>query len=95
MHVFRKNYNLLLGIFNPEGWLEITYVDDTMRIGRDNKGNIFVLEKIEDRNRNPQGRGETPRTKGQGGSDSDGEEAKDVGMRKGKHREEALHGHTN
>ncbi|KAL1364762.1 hypothetical protein AAHE18_03G240100 [Arachis hypogaea] len=55
MHVFRKNYNLLLGIFNPEGWLEITYVDDTMRIGRDNKGNIFVLEKIEDRSRNPQG----------------------------------------
>ncbi|XLR68824.1 hypothetical protein S83_019496, partial [Arachis hypogaea] len=54
MHVFRKNYNLLLGIFNPEGWLEITYVDDTMRIGRDNKGNIFVLKKIEDRSRNPQ-----------------------------------------
>ncbi|QHO15927.1 putative plastid-lipid-associated protein 7 [Arachis hypogaea] len=95
MHVFRKNYNLLLGIFNPEGWLEITYVDDTIRIGRDNKGNIFVLEKIEDISRNPQGRGETPRTKGQGGSDSDGEEAKDVGMQKGKHGEEALHGHTN
>ncbi|KAL1336953.1 hypothetical protein AAHE18_10G099900 [Arachis hypogaea] len=38
MHVFRKNYNLLLGIFNPEGWLKITYVGDTMRIGRDNKG---------------------------------------------------------
>ncbi|KAL1351971.1 hypothetical protein AAHE18_06G132700 [Arachis hypogaea] len=95
MHVFRKNYNLLLGIFNPEGWLEITYVDDTMRIGRDNKGNIFVLKKIEDRSRNPQGKGETPRTKGQGGSDGDGEEAKDVGMRKGKHGEEALHGHTN
>ncbi|XP_057732113.1 fibrillin protein 5 homolog [Arachis stenosperma] len=38
MHVFRKNYNLLLGIFNPEGWLEITYVGDTIRIGRDNKG---------------------------------------------------------
>ncbi|QHO15990.1 putative plastid-lipid-associated protein 7 [Arachis hypogaea] len=28
------------------------------------------------------GRGETPRTKGQGGSDGDGEEAKDFGMRK-------------
>ncbi|KAG4391461.1 hypothetical protein GLYMA_05G188200v4 [Glycine max] len=25
MNVFRKNYDLLLGIFNPEGWLEITY----------------------------------------------------------------------
>ncbi|EXB76037.1 putative plastid-lipid-associated protein 7 [Morus notabilis] len=45
MNVFRKNYDLLLGIFNPEGWLEITYVDDTMRIGRDDKGNIFILER--------------------------------------------------
>ena len=54
-----------------------------------------MLEKIEDRSRNPQGRGETPRTKGQGGSDGDGEEAKDFGMRKRKHGEEALHGHTN
>lgn len=25
MNVFRKNYDLLLSIFNPEGWLEITY----------------------------------------------------------------------
>ncbi|KAJ1412930.1 Plastid lipid-associated protein/fibrillin conserved domain [Sesbania bispinosa] len=48
MNVFRKNYDLLLSIFNPEGWLEITYVDDTMRIGRDDKGNIFVLERFED-----------------------------------------------
>ncbi|XP_004503974.1 fibrillin protein 5 homolog [Cicer arietinum] len=48
MNVFRKNYDILLGIFNPEGWLEITYVDDTMRIGRDDKGNIFVLERYED-----------------------------------------------
>ncbi|CAJ2676901.1 unnamed protein product [Trifolium pratense] len=39
MNVFRKNYDILLGIFNPEGWLEITYVDDNMRIGRDDKGN--------------------------------------------------------
>ncbi|OIW18181.1 hypothetical protein TanjilG_31301 [Lupinus angustifolius] len=50
MNVFRKNYDLLLGIFNPEGWLEITYVDESMRIGRDDKGNIFVLERFEDRN---------------------------------------------
>jgi len=94
MNVFRKNYDILLGIFNPEGWLEITYpnflrffsflsiilvdnivtlivflcfrtanvddnccfliplsyryVDDNMRIGRDDKGNIFVLERFED-----------------------------------------------
>ncbi|XP_019177528.1 PREDICTED: probable plastid-lipid-associated protein 7, chloroplastic isoform X2 [Ipomoea nil] len=25
MNVFRKNYDLLLGIFNPDGWLEITF----------------------------------------------------------------------
>lgn len=47
MNVFRKNYDLLLGIFNPEGWLEITYVDDSLRIGRDDKGNIFILERVE------------------------------------------------
>ncbi|XP_060185409.1 fibrillin-5, chloroplastic isoform X1 [Lycium barbarum] len=45
MNVFKKNYDLLLGIFNPEGWLEITYVDENSRIGRDDKGNIFVLER--------------------------------------------------
>ncbi|XP_061345384.1 fibrillin-5, chloroplastic isoform X2 [Gastrolobium bilobum] len=50
MNLFRKNYDLLLGIFNPEGWLEITYVDDNMRIGRDDKGNIFVQERFEDSN---------------------------------------------
>lgn len=48
MNVFRKNYDLLLGIFNPEGWLEITYVDDTMRLGRDDKGNIFILERADE-----------------------------------------------
>ncbi|XP_052204247.1 fibrillin-5, chloroplastic [Diospyros lotus] len=47
MNVFRKNYQILLGIFNPEGWLEITYVDDTLRIGRDDKGNFFILERYE------------------------------------------------
>ncbi|XP_055959667.1 fibrillin-5, chloroplastic isoform X3 [Mercurialis annua] len=25
MNMFRKNYDLLLGIFNPQGWLDITY----------------------------------------------------------------------
>ncbi|CAM6088120.1 unnamed protein product [Calypogeia fissa] len=43
--LFKKNYDLLLGIFNPEGWLEITYVDDTLRVGRDDKGNVFLLER--------------------------------------------------
>ncbi|GAV62143.1 PAP_fibrillin domain-containing protein [Cephalotus follicularis] len=45
MYMFRNNYDLLLGIFNPEGWLELSYVDGTMRIGRDDKGNVFILEK--------------------------------------------------
>nr|XP_016514360.1 PREDICTED: probable plastid-lipid-associated protein 7, chloroplastic isoform X1 [Nicotiana tabacum] len=48
MNVFQKNYDLLLGIFNPEGWLEITYVDENLRIGRDDKGNIFVLERSQE-----------------------------------------------
>jgi hypothetical protein len=41
--LFQKNYELLLDIFNPEGWLEITYVDDFLRVGRDDKGHVFVL----------------------------------------------------
>ncbi|KAI3761798.1 hypothetical protein L1987_52220 [Smallanthus sonchifolius] len=45
MNMFRKNYDVLLGIFNPDGWLETTYVDETLRIGRDDKGNIFILER--------------------------------------------------
>ncbi|KAL8045204.1 hypothetical protein ABFX02_08G097800 [Erythranthe guttata] len=53
MNVFRKNYDLLLGIFNPEGWLEITYVDDSLRIGRDDKGNIFILERLLEEGDNP------------------------------------------
>ncbi|CAH9146187.1 unnamed protein product [Cuscuta epithymum] len=48
MNVFRKNFDLLLGIFNPDGWLEITYLDDSLRIGRDDKGNTFILERSEE-----------------------------------------------
>jgi hypothetical protein len=43
--LFEKNYELLLSIFNPEGWLDITYVDSELRVGRDDKGNLFVLER--------------------------------------------------
>lgn len=28
------------------GWLEITYLDEDMRIGRGNEGNVFVLTKV-------------------------------------------------
>lgn len=44
--LFEKNYDMLLHIFNPEGWLDITYVDAGLRIGRDDKGNVFVLERV-------------------------------------------------
>ncbi|KAK3142639.1 hypothetical protein QOZ80_4BG0349290 [Eleusine coracana subsp. coracana] len=47
MNIFQKNYDLLLAIFNPEGWLEITYVDESLRVGRDDKENIFVLERAD------------------------------------------------
>lgn len=29
-----------------KGWLEITYLDDDMRIGRGNEGSVFVLTKV-------------------------------------------------
>ena len=28
------------------GWLEITYLDSTMRVGRGNQGSVFVLKKV-------------------------------------------------
>lgn len=28
------------------GWLEVTYLDDDMRIGRGNQGSLFVLKKV-------------------------------------------------
>ncbi|MDJ0556706.1 MAG: PAP/fibrillin family protein [Microcoleaceae cyanobacterium MO_207.B10] len=29
-----------------KGWLDITYLDDDLRIGRGNQGNVFVLSKV-------------------------------------------------
>lgn len=43
-----ENEGLLLQIFNPEGFLDLTYVDESIRIGRDDKEQVFVLKKIED-----------------------------------------------
>ncbi|KAL0041473.1 hypothetical protein WJX79_004731 [Trebouxia sp. C0005] len=43
--LFASNYDMLLSIFNPEGWLDITYLDDTHRVGRDDKGNVFYLQR--------------------------------------------------
>ncbi|MEO0394546.1 MAG: PAP/fibrillin family protein [Cyanobacteria bacterium P01_A01_bin.137] len=47
-----NKFNLLKGIDftissdRDPGWLEITYLDDTMRIGRGNQGSVFVLRKV-------------------------------------------------
>lgn len=30
------------------GWLDITYLDDDLRIGRGNEGNVFVLAKVKE-----------------------------------------------
>ncbi len=30
---------------NDESWLEITYLDDNLRIGRGHQGNVFILQK--------------------------------------------------
>lgn len=40
------NEKLLSDIFDPTGFLDITYVDSCVRIGRDGKGQVFVLEKV-------------------------------------------------
>lgn len=45
-------FSLLKGIdfgINPDrqsGWLEVTYLDDDLRIGRGNQGSLFVLQKV-------------------------------------------------
>ena len=45
--IFQENYDLLLAIFDPSGWLETTYLDPNgLRVGRDDKGNVFVLERV-------------------------------------------------
>ncbi len=47
-----EKFNLLKGIdfgvsSNREpGWLDVTYLDQTMRIGRGNQGSVFVLRKV-------------------------------------------------
>jgi hypothetical protein len=38
-------FDLNLGDTRQKGWLEITYLDDNLRISRGNEGNVFVLTK--------------------------------------------------
>jgi len=45
----RANLALALGLeIKQTGWLEIRYVDDTLRIGVGNEGNLFILKRVED-----------------------------------------------
>lgn len=44
--ILGENEKLLVQIFNPDGYLDITYIDESLRIGRNNKGQLFVLEKV-------------------------------------------------
>ena len=41
-----SHMELLLSIFNPQGWLDTTFVGGGVRVGRDDKGNIFILERV-------------------------------------------------
>ena len=44
-----KRFPALDTRFNAEvqqGWLDITYLDDDLRIGRGNEGSVFVLKKV-------------------------------------------------
>lgn len=42
-----ENVGLLTQIFDPTGWLDVTYLDDEgYRLGRDDKGHLFVLQKV-------------------------------------------------
>ena len=43
--LFASNYDMLLSIFNPEGWLDITYVVRTHRSGRDDMGHVYYLQR--------------------------------------------------
>lgn len=43
-----KKVSLLTQIFNPEGTLDITYIDESVRVGRDGKGRVFVVERLEE-----------------------------------------------
>lgn len=46
--LFQKHYAMLLSIFNPDGWLDITYVDARFRVGRDSNGNVFLLRRADE-----------------------------------------------
>ena len=77
--IFEMNEKLLLDIFNPEGWLDITYLDANFRVGRDNKGNIFLLERIQSPE-NEQNAEEEEKEEEDDDNDDDEEEEEKVGV---------------
>lgn len=44
--MFLKGIDFTVNSNREPGWLEVTYLDDTMRIGRGNQGSVFVLRKV-------------------------------------------------
>lgn len=38
--------DFVIGNRDQQGWLDITYLDDDLRIGRGNEGSLFVLTKV-------------------------------------------------
>lgn len=43
---FLKGIDFTVSSNREPGWLEITYLDKTMRVGRGNQGSVFVLRKV-------------------------------------------------
>jgi hypothetical protein len=41
-----KGIDFSINADRQSGWLEITYLDQDLRIGRGNQGNLFVLQKV-------------------------------------------------
>ncbi|MBT9317231.1 PAP/fibrillin family protein [Leptothoe spongobia] len=43
---FLKGIDFTVSSNRDPGWLEVTYLDHTMRLGRGNQGSVFVLRKV-------------------------------------------------
>ncbi|NEQ51796.1 MAG: fibrillin [Leptolyngbya sp. SIO3F4] len=43
---FLKGIDFTVSSNRDPGWLEVTYLDKTMRLGRGNQGSVFVLRKV-------------------------------------------------
>ncbi|MGF1568187.1 MAG: PAP/fibrillin family protein [Nodosilinea sp.] len=41
-----QGFDFAINAERQQGWLEITYLDDNLRVGRGNQGSLFVLQKV-------------------------------------------------